>query len=78
MKMKLAIGTKVLKKRACSSLSTPPRRGEIIDYVEKTNKRGSRLYYYLVKLDGTDRTEEWAPAIACPVDSKESTVAFAF
>lgn len=77
MNLKFPIGTRVFKKKPCASLKAPNRRGTIIDYVERPNRKGARTYFYLVELDGSKRTEEWAPGITCLIgDSDASLVAF--
>jgi hypothetical protein len=78
MNMKFGIGTRVFKKKPCASLKAPCRKGTIIDFVEKPNRNGAKTYFYLVKLDGSEHTQEWAPGITCLLDDKSaSPVAFA-
>lgn len=77
MNLKYAPGTRVFKKKPCSSLKAPNRCGTIIDCVERPNCRGARTYFYVVQLDGSERTEEWAPGITCEIgDPNASSVAF--
>lgn len=79
MNLKFSIGTEVLKKNSSASISAPPRRGVVTGFSQKRNKRGSLMSYYLVKLDGSDRVEEWAPGITVAAsDQSASKVAFAF
>jgi hypothetical protein len=79
MSLKFSVGTEVLKKNSCASMAAPPRRGVVVGTTQKKNKRGSLMSYYLVKLDGSERTEEWAPGITVAASDKTaSTVAFAF
>lgn len=78
MNLKFSIGTRVFKKKPCSSLKAPCRTGTIIDFVEKPNRNGAKTYFYLVQLDGSQHTQEWAPGITCLItDTSASPVAFA-
>lgn len=78
MNLKFPIGTRVFKKKPCASLKAPNRRGTIIDYVERPNRKGARTYFYLVKLDDSEATQEWAPGVTCLIgDPSASPVAFA-
>jgi hypothetical protein len=53
MNLKFSVGTRVFKKKPCSSLKAPNRKGTIIGFIEKPNKNGARTYFYVVQLDGS-------------------------
>jgi len=79
MNLKFSIGTRVFKKKPCASLKAPNRCGTIIGFVEKPNRNGARTYFYLVQLDNSSNTQEWAPGITCLIDDTEaSPVAFCY
>jgi len=77
MNLKFSVGTRVFKKKPCASLKAPNRRGTIVGFVEKPNRKGARTYYYLVQLDDSETTQEWAPGVTCLIgDPTASSVAF--
>lgn len=79
MNLKFPIGTRVFKKKPCASLKAPNRCGTVIDYVERPNRKGAKTYFYLVELDGSAHTQEWAPGITCLLgDETASPVAFQY
>ena len=79
MNLKFAIGDRVFKKKPCASLRAPNWSGTVVDFVEKPNRNGARTYFYVVKVDKTQKLQEWAPGITCLLSDQEaSKVAFKF
>lgn len=79
MRLKFSIGDRVFKKKPCSSLHAPNWSGTIVDFIEKPNRNGARTYFYVVKVDKTQRLQEWAPGVTCLIsDENASRVAFRY
>ena len=79
MNLRFSVGDRVFKKKPCASLRLPNRSGTIIGFTEKRDRRGARTYFYVVKLDSGEATQEWAPAITCLIDDEDaSRVAFRY
>ncbi len=77
MNLKFSVGDRVFKKKPSASLSAPNRRGTIIGFVERPNRNGARTYFYVVKLDDSEITQERPPGITCLISDKNaSLVAF--
>lgn len=76
--MNLPLGTRVGKKKPGSDSRFANKHGCIVGYGQKFAKGGRRQNFYIVELDGTTRTEEWAPSVVYRLESDFGTDNVAF